>query len=71
MKVGDLVRHTGNFPDGKTEDQKKVGIVVADKTMICAIDVDSPYRMGSVIVMWDGKLRREVLADLEIINETG
>ena len=68
MKAGDLVRY--NYIEDKTIESGKIGIVIEDKTMICKIDADSPYRIGSVMVMWSGKIERELYADLEVISES-
>ena len=64
MIVGDLVRYKMSGPKGQ------VGVVIEDCTMMCSHAVDEPYRMGPLMIMWNGKVVREIFDDLEVINES-
>ena len=55
MKVGDLVtfgRHNG--------------VIVEDHTMMCEWNTDTPYRMGAMMVLSDGIIKRVVYANLKL-----
>ena len=71
MKAGDLVRYGSTTPDDRTPIQKVVGTVISTAgIMMCSIGSGSPYKMGSVEIMWpDGRLiNREVFASLEVVS---
>jgi hypothetical protein len=72
MKVGDLVRYGSTTPENRTPIQKVVGTVISTSgIMMCSIGTDTPYKMGSVEIMWSDErgLNREVFAGLEVISD--
>ena len=71
MKVGDLVRYGNATSRPRNELQKIIGIIIdVSGIMMCSWGVDTPYKTGSVRVMWpDHRLvARETFADLEVIS---
>ncbi len=61
MKVGDLVTFEGHR-----------GVIVEDHTMLCshAFSRDEvPYRMGAMMVLSNGEIKRVVYANLRLADE--
>ena len=59
MKVGDIVTFGSHN-----------GIIVEDHTMMCSHAVDTPYRMGAMMVLSGGEIKRVVYANLRLTNES-
>ena len=71
MKIGDLVRFGSTTPENRTPIQRVVGTVInTTGIMMCSIDVDTPYKMGTVEIMRSDErgINREVFASLEVIS---
>jgi len=72
MKIGDLVRYGSTTPENRTPIQKVVGTVINTTGIVmCSIGVDTPYKMGTVEIMWSDErgINREVFASLEVISD--
>ena len=55
MKVGDLVTFGSHN-----------GVIVEDRTMMCSHAVDEPYRIGAMMVLTAGIIKRVVYANLRL-----
>ena len=65
MKIGDMVTFG-----------KHHGVIVQDCTMMCShavglhLKVELPYRMGAMMVLSEGEVKRVVYANLRPANES-
>ena len=47
---------------------KHHGVIVEDCTMMCSHAVDEPYRMGAMMVLSEGAIKRVVYANLRLAS---
>ena len=59
MQIGDLVTYG-----------KHSGVIVQDCTMMCSHAVEVPYRMGAMMVLSEGQVKRVIYANLRLTNES-
>ncbi len=57
MKIGDLVTFGSHN-----------GVIVEDHTMMCSHAVDEAYRMGAMMVLSNGVIKRVVYANLKLVK---